>query len=70
MEDIAFTQSEEFKAIKVHSELLPNGGPIYDLADLEVRYYGLVQVFEPSGKVEKGEFLFLFCALRVDVDAW
>src|SRR6187402_1352498 len=41
MSDIAFTQGEEFKKIKVHSDLLPNGGPVYDLADIDVRYYGL-----------------------------
>jgi len=56
MEDIAFTQGEEFKKIKVHSDLLPNGGPIYDLADFEVRYYGLVQKYEPKS-TKPGELL-------------
>jgi hypothetical protein len=49
MKDIAFTQGEEFKKIKVHSDLLPGGGPIYDLADIDVRYYGLIQKYEPKG---------------------
>ena len=49
MSDIAFTQGEEFKKIKVHSDLLPGGGPIYDLADIDVRYYGLIQKYEPKG---------------------
>ena len=49
MRDIAFTQGEEFKKIKVHSHLLPGGGPIYDLADIDVRYYGLIQKCEPKG---------------------
>ena len=49
MQDIAFTQGEEFKKIRVHSDLLPNGGPIYDLADIDVRYYQLVQSYDPKG---------------------
>lgn len=54
MTDIAFTQGEEFKKIKVHSELLPGGGPIYDLADIDVRYYGLRQTYDPKGSSEPG----------------
>ncbi|KAM0276540.1 hypothetical protein ACHAQH_006641 [Verticillium albo-atrum] len=50
MDDIGFTQTDEFKNIRVHSELLPGGGPIYDLADLDVRYYNLVQVYDPTNK--------------------
>jgi hypothetical protein len=52
MQDIAFTQGEEFKKIRVHSDLLPNGGPIYDLAEIDVRYYGLVQVYDARGTKE------------------
>lgn len=48
MQDIGFTQGPQFKKIAVHSKLLPNGGPIYDLADIDVRYYGLIQVFDPT----------------------
>jgi hypothetical protein len=56
MEDIGFTQGEEFRKIKVHSDMLPGGGPIYDLADIDVRYYGLIQKFEPNGPVKEGAF--------------
>jgi len=54
MEDLGFTQGEEFRGIKVHSDLLPGGGPIYDLADIDVRYYGLTQTYEPKGPTEPG----------------
>lgn len=54
MEDIAFTQSDEFKKIRVHSDILPNGGPIYDLADIDVRYYGLIQTYDPKGPTKEG----------------
>ncbi|KAE9579204.1 Core atranone cluster (CAC) protein 1 [Colletotrichum fructicola] len=50
MRDIGFTQTEEFRNINVSSDMLPNGGPIYDLADFDVRYYKLVQVFDPKKK--------------------
>jgi hypothetical protein len=54
MDDLAFTQGEEFKNIKVHSDMLPNGGPIYDLADMDVRYYGLIQTYDPKGPTKEG----------------
>jgi hypothetical protein len=57
MKDIAFTQGEEFKKIKVHSDILPEGKPIYDLAELDVRYYGLAQVFDPK-KTRSGKCLY------------
>jgi hypothetical protein len=41
MPDLAFTQGEEFRKIKVKSDLLPGTGLCYDLADIDVRYYGL-----------------------------
>jgi hypothetical protein len=56
MQDISFTQGEEFRKIKVHSDLLPGGGPIYDLADIDVRYYGLIQIYDPKGPTKPGEF--------------
>jgi hypothetical protein len=55
MEDIGFTQGEEFKKITVHSDILPGGGPIYDLADIDVHYYQLVQTFDPKGPTKEGE---------------
>lgn len=42
MPDIAFTQSEEFRKIKVKSDILPGTGLCYDLADIDVRYIGFV----------------------------
>ncbi|KAM0328744.1 hypothetical protein ACHAQA_005157 [Verticillium albo-atrum] len=50
MDDIAFTQTDEFKNIRVHSDMLPGGGPIYDLAEIDVRYYNLIQVYDPTNK--------------------
>jgi hypothetical protein len=41
MPDLAFTQGPEFKKIRVKSDLLPGTGICYDLADIDVRYYGL-----------------------------
>lgn len=54
MPDIGFTQTEEFKQISVTSDLLPDGGPIYDLADFDTRYYGLVQYYAPYGEPRAG----------------
>ncbi len=39
MKDLAFLQSEEFKKIRVNSDLLLGGGPVYDLAEFDMRYY-------------------------------
>jgi len=62
MEDIGFTQGEEFKKIKVHSDMLPGGGPIYDLADIDVRYYGLIQTYEPTGPTKEGKVKLILTA--------
>jgi hypothetical protein len=40
MPEIAFTQGPEFKKIRVKSDILPGSGICYDLADIDVRYYG------------------------------
>ena len=50
MRDIAFTQGEEFRKIRVHSDLLPGSKLCYDLADNNVRYYKLLQVYDPTSK--------------------
>lgn len=55
MDDVAFLKSEEFKKIRVHSKLLPGSGLVYDLADNEVRYYGLKEVVDGTKK-GKGQF--------------
>lgn len=46
MEDLAFTQGDEFRKIRVKSPILPDTGLIYDLADFDVRYLGLVEKTE------------------------
>lgn len=43
MPEMAFTQGQEFKKIRVKSDLLPGSGLCYDLADIDVRYYGLTE---------------------------
>lgn len=48
MRDIAFTQGEEFRKIRVYSDLLPGTKLCYDLADNNVRYYRLEQVYDPT----------------------
>ena len=56
MDNIGFTQSEEFKTkINIYSDLLPGGGPIYDLVDMDVRVYTFIDKYEPNGPVEQGK---------------
>jgi hypothetical protein len=50
MDDIAFTQGEEFRKIRVKSDILPPPGIIYDLADVDVRYDNLIHVYDPTKK--------------------
>ncbi|CAK7233731.1 hypothetical protein SCUCBS95973_008695 [Sporothrix curviconia] len=50
MRDIAFTQGDEFRKIRVYSDLLPGSKLCYDLADNNVRYYKLEQVYDPTNK--------------------
>lgn len=49
MADLAFTQSAEFVNVRVKSAVLPASGIIYDMADMDVSYLGLV------GRTEAGE---------------
>jgi hypothetical protein len=42
MQDLSFTQGDEFRKIRVKSDLLPGTGICYDLADVDVRYIGLL----------------------------
>ncbi|KAI4630378.1 hypothetical protein J4E80_001313 [Alternaria sp. BMP 0032] len=42
MEDLAFTLGDEFKNIGFKSSALPGTGVIYDLADMDVSYLGIV----------------------------
>ena len=50
MQDLAFTQGDEFRNIRVKSPILPDTGIIYDLAEMDVRYLGLVKKTEPKTK--------------------
>ena len=42
LQDLAFTQSEEFRKVSIRSDNLPGSGIIYDLADFDVSYLGLI----------------------------
>jgi hypothetical protein len=50
MKEMAFTLGEEFRKIKVKSDLLPGTGICYDVADNEVRYLKLVGKTEAPKK--------------------
>jgi hypothetical protein len=67
LEDMAFLKSDEFKTIKVHSDLLPGTGLCYDLADIDIRYYQRVQDFSPNG-AEFGNFTVLVGFLCTDIN--
>ena len=54
MEDLAFTQGDEFRSIRVKSPILPESGIIYDLADLDVRYNGLVHKAQSKNRPDGG----------------
>ncbi|KAI8932100.1 hypothetical protein NX059_010985 [Plenodomus lindquistii] len=44
MQDLAFTTSDEFRNIRVESQILPPGSVIYDFAEFNVYYFGLHSV--------------------------
>jgi hypothetical protein len=50
MPDLAFTQGPEFKSVRVKSDILPGSGIIYDMADMDVSYLGLVGKTESKDK--------------------
>lgn len=61
MEDMAFTQGDEFRGIRVKSPILPETGIIYDLAEMDVRYLGLVHQAQSKQKPEDGSpYLVIF----------
>ncbi|KAF2111435.1 hypothetical protein BDV96DRAFT_649995 [Lophiotrema nucula] len=57
MPDLAFTQGEEFKHIKVKSDILPGSGIVYDLADIDVSYFGLVGKTQAKAKKETPPYI-------------
>lgn len=54
MNDLSFVLGEEFKNISVHSDILPGSGICYDLAEFQLRFDTLIQVYDPLKK-GKGE---------------
>jgi hypothetical protein len=66
MKDLAFTQGEEFKKIRVKSDILPGSGICYDMADNDVRYDNLIQVYDPTKK-GPGESTVAICGSLVYV---
>ena len=48
MPDMTFLMTDEFRSIRVKSSILPDTGLIYDLAEMDVRYLGLVHKTEPN----------------------
>jgi len=58
VEDTGFFDSSDFKAIPVHSDLLPGSKAIFDYADFDTRYYKTTQLFEPeNGKPGPSDFV-------------
>jgi hypothetical protein len=49
MPDISFLGSDEFKKIRVKSDMLPGSGLCYDVMEADVRYYKEIQVFGRDG---------------------
>ncbi|KAF2735801.1 hypothetical protein EJ04DRAFT_511575 [Polyplosphaeria fusca] len=57
MKEMAFTLGEEFRKIRVKSDLLPGSGICYDVADNEVRYLKLTGKTEAPKKKEPAAYL-------------
>ncbi|VUC26910.1 unnamed protein product [Clonostachys rosea] len=77
LDDLAFLLSDEFRKIRVQSDLLPSPGIIYDLADVDVRYDNLVHVFEKTQKGRGAAKTLVVVASRLkegvspqDLDRW
>jgi hypothetical protein len=60
MDDLTFTQGDEFRGIRVKSDLLPRSGIVYDLTEMDVSYSGLKEKTEGTGKAK----FVLSCGLR------
>ena len=48
LQDMSFLGSNEFKQIRVKSDLLPGSGVCYDVMEADVRYYKQIQVYGPE----------------------
>ncbi|KAI1845264.1 hypothetical protein JX266_008574 [Neoarthrinium moseri] len=71
LEDVAFLTSDEFRQISVKSDLLPDTGLVYSLADFGVRYDNLIQVYDPTkkGKGHTKSIISAQIELKEDADA-
>lgn len=50
MDDLGFTQSEEFRKIRVTSDILPGENSVYDLAEFNARCDNLVSIFDKTSQ--------------------
>ena len=60
LDDLSFLLSDEFRGIRVKSDMLPETGIVYDLAEFDVRYLGLVHKTERKKKAESMKCLVIF----------
>lgn len=77
LDDLAFLLSDEFRKIRVQSDILPSPGIIYDLADVDVRYDNLVHVYDKTQKGRGAAKALVVVASRLkegvspqDLDRW
>lgn len=62
LKDVGFLYTDEFKAIPVHSDILPNESrAIFDLADFDTRYYTSIGEVD-SSNVREG-----LCSLKLEL---
>ncbi|KAL6415690.1 putative alpha/beta hydrolase [Ilyonectria robusta] len=66
MEDIGFTQSQEFRNIHVTSDILPGDNSIYDLADINARCDNLICVYDKAmaGKGAMKSLVVIACEIK------
>lgn len=57
LDDLRFTQGEEFKKISVTGKEIPGSGVVYDFAEFDVSYMGKRGVSERRGKGGSGTSL-------------
>lgn len=50
LDDLGFLKSDEFRKIGVKSDTLPGTGLIYDLAEVDVSYNNIIQIYDPTKK--------------------
>jgi hypothetical protein len=66
MDDMSFTLSEEFRRIKVKSDILPGSGIVYDMADFDVSYLGLKAKTERKKDGTGAARFMLSCGIRLE----